>query len=48
MRDKLNTIFWAIVLLGIIAISIAIISAKIHYWNTPISECPMWVVWLLK
>ena len=48
MRDKLNTIFWVIVLLGILSLSIAIVFLKAEYWNTPISECPMWVVWLLK
>lgn len=48
MKDKLETIFWVIVLIAILSLSIAVISIKVEYWNTPISDCPLWVVWLLK
>ena len=48
MKDKLNTIFWLLVLIGIILLSIVVISIKVEYWNVPVSQCPLWVVWLLK
>lgn len=38
-----------ILYLGIpVLLAILILIAKIQYWNTPLAECPLWVVWLLK
>lgn len=49
MKDKIKVILLCILYIGVpIGLAIAIISAKLYYWNTPISECPMWVIWLLK
>lgn len=49
MKDKIKDTLLCILLYGIpIGLIIASIIAKIYWWNIPISECPMWVLWLLK
>lgn len=49
MKDKIKEIIYCVLIYGLpLAFAIAIISAKLYWWDTPISECPMWVIWLLK
>lgn len=49
MKDKIKNILLCILYLGVpIGLAIACLAVKIYWLDTPISECPMWVLWLLR
>lgn len=51
MSDKAIKIFWGVVLALALIIAIVMIVVRIYafvtYGDTPITEAPVWVVWIL-
>ncbi len=49
MKDKIKEILLCVLYIGVpVGLAIAFISQIVYWWDTPVSECPFWVIWLLK
>lgn len=47
MEEKFFKIFFAVVLVLVVVFAIIGICVFLKYANTPASELPLWVIWLL-